>query len=284
MDFMNIDYTDTNDPKLSESNLFDIATKLQPVVFKYRSWSNDLHKKILTEQTVYYARPSEFEDNKDCMIRKQYERITDEDLFRRYLDSSRRINPNYMESEHLRYAEEWTKESPLKNKENLKNVQANYFDLLNKQWGILSLTRDPVSEEMWKKYGDNHKGFCVGLLTGLFYMENLGFIGDVKYFDELPEILPDDSPEIESIKQIYFKESGWQFEKEIRSAKVYWHDASYEDRSVKISEEIICTVIFGKDMPNSHKEDIRAVCRANNLNVMFHDVIVENGALYLKKL
>lgn len=92
MEFMSVDYTNSNDPKVLESNLFDIATKLQPVVFKYRSWNNDFHKTILTNQTVYYARPSEFEDNKDCMIRKQYERITDQDLYRRYLDSSMRIN------------------------------------------------------------------------------------------------------------------------------------------------------------------------------------------------
>lgn len=281
MDFTDITVSESGEISVSGSDIHTIIEKLQPVIFKYRNWKNDYHKTILTDQIVYYASPKEFEDNKDCMIRKQFELMTDDDLFKRYLDSSTRLNPLFTEAQHHQYAIDWTRKSPLKNKENLAKIQHDYLELLNKRWGILSLTKNPVSIEMWEKYGDNHEGFCVGFLTAAFYLQTLGFLGDVKYTDELPEILHDDSPEVEAFKQIYCKERHWAFEQEIRSAKVYWADASKNDRTIKLEKGIFFTIIFGAKMSEAHKGEIRSVCQIHNLKVDYHEVINQDGNYFL---
>ena len=45
-----------------------IKFKYPTVLYKYRCWDNDLHKKILTEKKLYLASPKEFEDKHDCYV------------------------------------------------------------------------------------------------------------------------------------------------------------------------------------------------------------------------
>lgn len=38
------------------------------ILYKYRDWNNVFHKKILTENRVYFSSPSKFEDQYDCHL------------------------------------------------------------------------------------------------------------------------------------------------------------------------------------------------------------------------
>ena len=40
--------------------------ELPSIVYKYRSWSDEYHKRFLTEREVFMASPKTFEDELDC--------------------------------------------------------------------------------------------------------------------------------------------------------------------------------------------------------------------------
>lgn len=49
-------------------NYEDIKHTIPKVLYKYRTWSNEYHKTILTENKVYLSSPRDFEDNLDCNV------------------------------------------------------------------------------------------------------------------------------------------------------------------------------------------------------------------------
>ena len=48
----------------------DVRNKVPPVIYKYRDWENNLHKKILTENLIWFASPKSLNDPFD--IRAPY--------------------------------------------------------------------------------------------------------------------------------------------------------------------------------------------------------------------
>jgi hypothetical protein len=52
---------------------YDEMNDLPKTVYKYRNWSDNFHKEIITEQIVFMARPTSFEDQSDCKLIKRYD-------------------------------------------------------------------------------------------------------------------------------------------------------------------------------------------------------------------
>jgi hypothetical protein len=42
-------------------------------LFKYRDWSNEIHRSILLKQELFLAPPDSFEDKMDCKLQKRYD-------------------------------------------------------------------------------------------------------------------------------------------------------------------------------------------------------------------
>mgnify|MGYP004344840481 CR=1 FL=1 len=53
-------------------------------LYKFRDWTNPLHKEILTKKTLYLASPRDFNDPFDCRLSKNYLSLSDPKKMEKY--------------------------------------------------------------------------------------------------------------------------------------------------------------------------------------------------------
>lgn len=228
------------------------------ILYKYRDWDNVYHKKILQDNSIYFASPKSFEDIHDCNVPESFP--TKEELYDIFLQKSKETYPNRTRTMHRAFARYWRQHSPLANPRRLKNELEQLNIDFNNRFGVLSLTANPNNEEMWVKYGKSHEGFCIGFDTSkLFEADSMGG-GEVEYSDKLPVIdfINDDFWE-KHMKNIFFKETKWQFEQEYRLHKMWKNNISDIERNIKLPEGCIIEIILGKKMSDKNKEEIKKI-------------------------
>jgi Mg2+ and Co2+ transporter CorA len=228
---------------------------IPPILYKYRSWDDHYDKTILTEQHIFFAAPTSFEDPLDCKNKVRYDLLTDEEIFQKYLSDSQSKNPNFSKDEHRKWAKKHFEKSPLRNSAILDQMQKKKFEEYDKRMGVLSLTADPRNIRMWEKYSNNHKGFCVGFNTKSLF-RSLGGGGMVDYVKELPEIHPFHSYEEQHYLQVFKKLAKWDFEKEYRTHIFSSSPKSKVDRIVKVPANSYNCLIIGAQMHKNQKEDL----------------------------
>lgn len=228
------------------------------ILYKYRDWENLNHRKILQDNTIYFASPNSFEDIHDCNVPESFPSGTK--LYNIFLQESKDKCPNKTRQQHRKFARYWSKHSPLAHPKLLKEKIEQFNTIFNNRFGVLSLTANPHNEDMWEKYGNSHKGFCVGFDTSkLLEAESMGS-GEVQYSDELPTIdFINDDFKTKYIKSIFFKETKWQFEQEYRLHKIWENDTSNAERNIKLPEDCIVEIILGKRMSDKDREEIKSL-------------------------
>lgn len=235
------------------------------VLYKYRDWDNPLHKKVLTDCTLYLASPRDFDDKKDCNVPEKYP-SQQKEIFNYYIRDSKIIHPTWSRTEHRRYAKYWCKHSSMAHPHELKQIVKENKEKFNNRLGILSMTPNYQNEEMWMEYANGGKGFCVGYDTSILF-NYVGGGGFVKYVDELPVIdIARDDYDVQHVKNTYFKEQSCAFEQEYRLHKMWPQTATIEQRSLKLPKECIVVIILGKNMTEHNKEEIKKIAKENYPN------------------
>lgn len=252
-------------------------------LFKYRDWNEPNHKTILTEQIVFMAPPASFEDPMDCKSMKRYDLMTNKDIYAKYYDMSKKDRPNWNEKQHSEFAENWFDKSPMRNKEYLKQLSKEDYHRFNERFGVLSLTENAKLYEMWVKYSNNHKGFCVGFHPKILF-EFLGGGGSVTYLDKLPIIEHNDDHHIEHFKRVMCKEKKWEFEQEYRTFIFRHQPIDINDRKISLPKECYSKIIFGAKMTTENKNNIIDTCNKLSLKVEYFESNLIENAIKLKKL
>ena len=103
---------------------------LPPIMYKYRDWTNSYNKRVLTERELYLARPDSFEDESDCKVPIRYDLLTDDDIFLKYFNSSKKDNPDFSLREHLKFAKQCQNKGLMRDKNHLENVDKVFFQIL----------------------------------------------------------------------------------------------------------------------------------------------------------
>ncbi|MDR0437899.1 MAG: DUF2971 domain-containing protein [Bacteroidales bacterium] len=263
------------------------------VLYKYRDWNNDFHKKIISEQTVYFAQPSDFkEDPYDCKLPNKI--LTKEEIYDNFLQIEKSRNPNRTRQEYRKFARDATKESLMTDENYQKLKFEEQFADFDRDAGVLCLTADAYNFEMWNKYANLHKGFCVGFDTQkMFDQIQPHSYGNVIYCDKLPKITPfnpylgnDGKRQYleDFCKQIISKERKWEFEKEYRIFENYSNPNYKRDRVVKLSKDCLKEIIFGAMMPQKQIDEIISICKQQKLAVEFYKAqIAENNEISIEK-
>lgn len=246
-------------------------------IYKYRTWNDPFHKKILTEQEIYFSNPKSFEDKEDCKIPTRFDLLTDDEIFQKYYSEAYRFHPLRPATWHFEFATWWTNSSPIKDLERFNELQIHGFDEFNKRIGILSLTANPNSLAMWDKYSNNRKGICVGFDPKIMF-KYLGGGGQVQYFDELPIIWP--TPKHSFEDQIYLqtfsKLRKWEFEQEYRTQVFSYNGLTNDQRKVKLPIEAFKTILLGSEMTDKDEDEIRKIANQNFGHVKVRKIKVEN--------
>ena len=203
------------------------------------------------------ASPIQFEDSLDCKIPVRYDLMTEKQAEKFYERLSRLAEPKLSRQMRRKEVRFRVKAKEYKNKIIYDDFQRIYFEQYFQRIGVLSLTEDNCSDDMWIKYADNHEGFCIGYNSRILF-EYLGGGAEVEYFDEIPILLPDPIMNSDEIryKQIFFKERKWEYESEYRTQKFWPNGATNEDRNIVIPKEAFHSVILGKRMSTEDKAEI----------------------------
>ena len=233
----------------------EINFEYPPILYKYRDWENPYHKGVLTNNALYMASPRSFEDIKDCNVPEKFP--TKQKLYKFFLEKSRMDHPTWSRKAHRQFAIYWSIHSPLANPQRMKSILEHFNEDFNNRFGVLSMTANSKNGEMWEKYANNHKGFCVGYATDILF-KHVGGGGPVQYTEELPTIdFVKDNFETKHVKNIFYKEKKWAFEDEYRLHTMWPQVATVEQRNIKLPNECIVEIILGKFMSNESKDEIK---------------------------
>lgn len=216
------------------------------VLYKYREWKNPWHKNILLTNSIYAPSPNEFEDEYDCNL--DYVIPTTEEIRQKIMSKG------YSCEDALEYA----KKSPLNHQESIKDIKRYWHNEL----GVVSLTGDPCNYEMWCRYGDSNKGFCVAFdVSKLLPFFNIA--RKVEYGD-LPKVdIINDDIDTQIGKEYFHKSKEYEYEEEYRFIKRW--EVIPEDKNLKLSPDTIVGVKLGAEMPDEDKEEIRTILREKNI-------------------
>ena len=228
-----------------------------PTLYKYRDWNHPFHDRFIIEREIFLASPASFEDQMDCRNPIRYDKLTDAQAVEFYEYISRREFPHRSRKEHRKEGRIWSKKKLFKNKDWQENYVKEYNDGLNQHQGILSLTAEPCLTEMWHKYANKGKGFCIGYNSRLMF-DYLGGGGNVEYYNELPIILPRPFMSYNEItqNQLFYKERKWNFEKEYRTLRFWENPASITDRQIKLPKDAFKEIILGDNISNDNRREI----------------------------
>ena len=237
-------------------------TDYPEIIYKYRSWTNSNHKKILTDCQLYLASPKDFNDPFDCRIVSNFYLLDNEEKIRDFAED---ISKKH-EVAVIKMGGDPQKE---KNRmindlmTNLESFQSHSdkttFEMQDDHFGVLSMSERFDSILMWSHYADLHKGFCVGFNEKRMRESNLfGKGGPINYAQMFPQIDPREQNSIEkSFKQTHTKAEDWAYEKEYRLTKLFFPiKPETSDRIVSFPKEFIKEIILGLNMPLIHRKEI----------------------------
>ena len=243
-----------------------IRVKAPPILYKYRDWSNPLHRNLLTHQQLWLSSPANLNDPLDVRISLRFlPEELDHPLFfeklRKMMKKKRpHINP---ESREFRAICE-------NHLDQIKIDPAKWFSgtwdklrvsSLYECYGVLSLTDQPLTKQMWEEYGGSKEcGFCVGWETvELARSLNDVGLGKVWYQDEpMVHSFINDDIETEVLKQ-YVKRKKYSFESEWRFITPQIENNGQRTRA--FDSAAIREVILDNRMPGNERNAIIAILR-----------------------
>ena len=135
--------------------------ELPEYVYKYVTWENEYHKKILLENEIFFSSARKFNDPFDSTVPLRYDFGNDEQIFDLYLEHIRHDHPNLTEDEVKRVARNELRNNDIRNPERIQyniNVQR---DFAASRFGIFSVSTKKDNILLWAHYSNSHKGICI---------------------------------------------------------------------------------------------------------------------------
>jgi hypothetical protein len=246
-------------------------------LFKYRNFDSELHKRIITHQEIYFAKPSEFLATYDCEYTIDRAFIKDESNRRKYYSKVCEIENLYdpkidylIQSNPM--TDEWIDQIEIESRKRFDNIT-----------GIFSGSLTNRNPNLWKEFGGNNKGFCVELNLLDTFPLNFGSKGYVKYVNE--EELPkskvlnyDNIPEYFSyITDLIFNlPLKYSDEKEYRIEKLILDDS---ERIKKLRKEQIKSITLGYKMSKTKQVEIIELIRNHLPKARIRKLKYERGII-----
>ena len=261
---------------MAEQGKKEKSEELHKYLYKYRSWSDPLHRRIITDREIWFASPRWFNDPFDSSIHMRYDESSREQIrrhykvyFKNYGTDEEKTNFEQMadkEANHLINMSDDEYEIFMSTLQRKYDASTGIFTTSSKQDDIL----------MWSHYSDSHKGFCVELdrknLIGCTenYYQQTGLaikLFKVKYEDDYPKLLG--LPGMDSaewMKRYVIKSLKWEDESEYRLMNL-----KTTDFPVQLNASVITKVILGCQMSDNDQEEI------------IHELLKQGGGIALEK-
>lgn len=241
-------------------------------IYKYVSWDNDFHRRMIYENEIFFASAERLNDPSDSAVPLRYDLGTDEQIYERYKYYVKLDHPHLTKSEIERVALNEMKINDIKNSNKLNGLLDKQRQLVKDKYGIFSMTTENNSILMWSHYSNSHKGICVRFNTKNF----LNFIRNdcvkkrllivwakVDYEINYPLINPFelDTDDI-ILKPLLIKSEKWKYENEIRFVLF-----DYSNKVINIPDDIIDQIILGCKISPEDKDSIIEVAQKKKLEL-----------------
>lgn len=239
-----------------------------PILYRFRKWDkNDragFGHRILTQPSVYFVAPKDFNDPFDCNLgigleHKSFLEILEwhRDMGNRFKSDVGRIRESLQA--YKADPERWTSDRQTKLRESLE-----------KESGVLCLSENCTNILMWSHYANHHRGFCVGIDAGQLMSEYKSrkpaniLLDCIKVKYEWPTLEAICIDDTEWAKQQFrYKFIDWAYEQEYRIVmnELKRAELCEADRNVPIDAKAIKEVIFGCQISEIDSTEIKSEIR-----------------------
>lgn len=244
------------------------------ILYKYRDWENVFHKKVLSDNEIYFPSPKEFNDPFDCAIPFTYNPadLTEENVFKKCLGLARGMHPKLNETQLHEIAYRAQRDGLIFDPHHLEKHNELRKEHFNRDFGILSLTAKRNNFLMWSHYGNCHRGFVVGFDTRKLFNQARGQVGPVIYAEDFPLFGLFDEAIEHFIKYAFHKAKIWEYEEEYRILLSIKHS-----RVVRLAPDTVREIVLGYNMDFKSKQEILSLAKA------FPNVTVFDSIMHKKK-
>ncbi len=281
------------------TNQEEVLSHFPKILYKYRDWENDYHKKIITNKEIYFPCFSELNDEFDG---QQPFRFDNSNVsFEKHKKVLKSTNKN--EFDKLTNKELNQMYQKFQSGQDWKEYYSQHIKIINKFFGVYSFAKTNDNQQLWGLYANSNKGFCIGFETSEIYNSIIGFdkniaqdIGiDINFiaqkngistdnnieglfkptlgyvtYDDNPILMPfTDKLSFYDYQNLFFtKKKKWEYEEEIRMLKLF-----ASKKTFIINKNSIREIIFGVGMSQEHKNEIiEEIESAGFENVCFYEV------------
>jgi len=231
------------------------------VIYKFRDWKNEKHRRLILQNELYLPSPKDFNDPFDCRIPEDFTSLNSVEKIEAYAENSvQRHSPmlqmmgidlDAKKSEIIERLNGKPKEIQLENEQWL-------FAEQDARYGIISFSCIWNNLLLWSHYAANHTGFCVGFDEEMLRsLPKFQMGGEISYRKDFPVITPmltlnNEKREILSraISEAFTKADDWRYEKEYRLLKLFYPNIpTNENRIITVPDGFFKEVILGLTFP-----------------------------------
>lgn len=225
---------------------------LQDNSYKYRVWENLKHKRILTNNEVFFASAKSLNDALEFTNVLHYEKLSKEQKIN-FLKRFYPVEINHSNDERVtKQLSDFVEEDNKNGFKKFKEFSAGWTKLYKNKCGILSLSTKPDINEQWLNYADFYRGFCVAFKNEVLRDLLLGhFASGINYVDKLPESIPSLDNMLDLFKISGVKLKKWQSESEIRYMKF-----NFFNKSKTLPSSAFSKIIIGSEITPKAKDEI----------------------------
>jgi len=256
-------------------------------LYKFRCWNSEKHRRILTEDQIWFTSARKFNDPFDCTIPLRYDLLSDEDFVQRAAKLATRYNPALDSAKTNQEARSLLATHPFRDPKRVEDAKRDLTDSIINSYGIFSLSAVLENILMWSHYADSHRGFCIeydsqklmDMFDRLFdKSELIIFLRPIKYMSEYPIPIPspdlDDDKDDETWMQLLTTKSNyWSYEKEWRCLYV-----GQVNKGLVLDPGIITSVYLGCRMLPEHRNQIANLLSSRSPKVALYQAEkVENA-------
>lgn len=234
------------------------------ILYKYRDFKNEYHVKIISEQEIYFPKPSEFNDPFDGNIPTRWDTLSFEECTQMHFDIIKSL-PKYKNktyNELWDFAKKVTHSKELLHPTKLKKETRKQILKWDNIIGLFSLAKANNNILMWSHYAKNHTGFVIGFDTNRLSCDyDFDYIAPIKYQKKYPLIKGDEDHTTKFFKKFYTKSKIWKYEKEWRVSK-----NRVKNRVYKVNKDCIKEVILGCNMNQKDSNSILQLIKKHLTN------------------
>ncbi|QPF93759.1 DUF2971 domain-containing protein [Bradyrhizobium commune] len=184
-------------------------------LYHYQSFNLDRLREVIVGGTIYFSKPSDFNDPWDCRPWYDLESLKDPAVFEQHLQlymKLERRSPECSEARLARTVERY-RAKPDMLADVIRDLSAETAKSFDERYRIYCLGTKPDCELMWAHYTTKHQGVCLEFSV----QDNLlfGQAAEVRYVRDYPRFTITDGPD-ERFEAFLTKSASWSYENEFR--------------------------------------------------------------------